>query len=69
MNCIAIDPIGDSILRNPTPAKSPSAWAHGLWCVSTLSPDIHVRVGWDGRINRAYSKADEDPSGHWMAEA
>lgn len=70
MDTIAIDPgVGPTILRNATPYRSPGAFADGLWCVSTLSPDIHIRVGWDGLINRAYDHGDEEPSGHWIAES
>lgn len=70
MDTIAIDPLGDR--KSPLFHRadlSPSAWRDGMWCTTTLSPDIHVRVGWDGLINRAYDNDDPRPSGHWIAES
>ena len=68
MDTIAIDP-APSLIHNPTPDRNPAAWSNGLWCETTLGIGIHVRVGWDGLINRAYDAADEERSGHWQAES
>lgn len=69
MDTIAIDEAAAfrGTLRNSAPDRNPGGWAEGLWCASTLSPDIYVRVGWDGLINRAYDNGDPEPSGHWIA--
>ena len=66
MDTIAVEYVGFPI-HNHWPDLNPAAWAKGMWCGTTLSPNIHVLVGWDGLIGQAYDTNDEP--GHWMAES
>ena len=69
MTSVAVDAAGDFLIHNPTPDKSAARWAEGMWCSTTLGPSIHVLIGWDGLIKRAYDAVDESPAGYWRAEA
>ena len=69
MATIALDAVGDFLIHNHRPDKTAGNWAEGMWCSTTLGPSIHVLVGWDGLIKRAYDDADSEPSGYWVAES